>query len=233
MSDQPPPMVPPPVPPHLRRGHAGDRTTMFRAFAFPVGAILPIAVAVIFLLNDRRGVNATEVVAILLGAVVLGLAMGGLVLLSTGAASQGLVQMISGSGNLAPSPSFSYQESLVIRGRADEAAEVYRDHLTAHPEDQDARLALADLLAGHLADPSGAERLWLEIRNGIASPLQERRATESLIAHYRRTGNTGREMAELARLADRFRGTEAGEAARRALATLKRAASEDRRLDGE
>jgi hypothetical protein len=198
----------------------------FRAFAFPVGAILPMAVAVIYLLNDRRSLTATEVVAILLGAVLLGLAMGGLILLSTGAASQGLVQMISGSGNLPPSPSFSYQESLVIRGRADEAAVVYRDHLTAHPEDQDARLALADLLVEHLADPSGAERLWLEIRNGIASPLQERRATESLIAHYRRTGNAGREMSELARLADRFRGTAAGEAARAALVILKQAKSE-------
>ena len=232
MPDQPPPVTPPPVPPRLRRGHAGDWTIRFRAFAFPVAACLPIALGVIYLLNDRRSLSATEVVAILLGAVLLGLAMGGLVLLSTGAASRGFAQMVSGSGNLAPSPSFSYQESLVIRGRADEAAVVYRDHLAAHPEDQDARLALADLLAGHLADPSGAERLWLEIRNGIASPLQERKATESLIAHYRRTGNAGREMAELARLADRFRGTAAGEAARRALATLKQAASEDQRPGG-
>lgn len=229
MTGQVPGELPPPVPAHLRRGHLSDRMDRYRAFGFLIASCLVMAVIVILFLPTKRDLATWEVVGILAGAVLLAVALGCLVLMFSAATGWGIAHVITGSGNIAPASSFSLQESLVIRGRHDEAAAVYRDHLTRHPGDQEARLALADLLAGHLADPSGAEQLWLEVRNGLAGPSQERRATESLIAHYRRTGNTGREIAELARVADRFRGTVAGEAARRALATLKQAASEDQR----
>ena len=227
MPDQLPPVISPPVPASLRRGHLGERLDRYLAFGYPVAACLAMAVPVIIFLNDKRGIGPWEVVGILVGAVLLGLAVGWLILVFAAATGRGLTQVMTGSGNLAPSPSFSLQESLVIRGRPDEAAQGYRDHLVLHPADLDARLALADLLATHLNDVGVAERLYLEVRGSDPTPIQERTATESLMALYRKTGNAGREMAELARFADRYQGTEAARSARLALSAMKRARSDD------
>lgn len=222
MSDRAPPELPPPVPARLRRGHLSDRMDRYRAFGLPVAACLAMAVPIIIYLNDKRDLSTGEVVGIMIGAFLLGSTMGWLIMIGAAATGRGLTQVMTGSGNLAPSPSFSLQESLVIRGRPDEAAVLYRDHLTIHPDDLDARLSLADLLAAHLDDASGAERLYIEVRGGNPTAIQERKATESLMALHRKTGNVGREMAELARFADRYQGTVDAESARKALADLKR-----------
>jgi hypothetical protein len=61
----------------------------------------------------------------------------------------------------------------------------------------------------------------LETRARTPTPAQEYAIANALIDLYRRTGQSGREMAELARFADRYRGSDGGNRAREALRRLK------------
>jgi hypothetical protein len=135
--------------------------------------------------------------------------------------SRGLVQVLLGAGNLAPDPQYSSQESLVARGFYREAAEAYRSHLLASPNDHAARIKLAAVEFQHLNNPAAAERLYLEVRAGRPDPRHDAMATNLLIELYRTTGQRGRLMTELARYAARHRGTRAGENAARALREMK------------
>ncbi len=142
-----------------------------------------------------------------------------------GGASRGLVQMVLGAGNLPHRPEHSALESLVARGFYREAAEAFRAHLEASPGDNAARIKLAALESDHLENPAAAEQLYREIRASRPTPGQDALATNLLIELYRRTGQRGRLMAELARYAASHQGTKAGADAARALRALK---SEDR-----
>lgn len=136
--------------------------------------------------------------------------------------ARGWVGMVSGAGNIAPAPSFSAQESLIIRGQFEAAEESFAAHLAAHPADHAARLALAELYRRHLSNPAAAERLYLEIRQGNPTGRQESAAHNQLIDLYRATDQRGKLMTELARYAERYAGTRGGTEARRALDELKR-----------
>jgi hypothetical protein len=182
---------------------------------------LPLAVAVAFYLQATRQIGGLAMLGVVLGGLVVGVGIGGIVLIGSQVVARGVVQIVTAAGNLEPTHSYSYQESLVARGRHADAAEAYRAHLAEHPDDQDARIALADLQATHLRDPAGAEQLYLAIRTGKPSPRQERVISDALINLYHQTGQRGREMAELAQLASRYRGTPAGDAAKRVLQELK------------
>jgi hypothetical protein len=160
-------------------------------------------------------------IGILLGAALIGAGLGAMVAGGAGMASRGFFRMLFAAGGLPSRPGFSYQESLVARGRCREAARAYRDHLVTHPADHDARLALGALLAGPLADPAGAEQVYLEVRAAGARGRHEMLASQALIDLYAATGQRGRHMTELARFADRYRGTGAGRAARHALEEMK------------
>jgi hypothetical protein len=110
-----------------------------------------------------------------------------------------------------------------MQGKQAEAVEAFRTRLRERPADHEVRLALATLLAGPAKDAVAAEREFLAVRGGGATAEQEYRASASLIDLYAATGQRGRHMAELARFAEQFRGTPAGEGAKRALAELKKA----------
>ena len=135
------------------------------------------------------------------------------------------VNAVSGAGNIPPAPSFSAQESLIIRGHYAEAEKSFREHLTLHSGDHDARLALAELYRRHLENPAAAERLYLEVRQGKATAKQVATASNQLIDLYRATGQRGRLMGELARYAERYAGTRAGAEAKKALDGMKRETS--------
>jgi hypothetical protein len=147
--------------------------------------------------------------------------VGILILWISDRSARGWVAMVSGSGNLAPTPSFSLQESLIARGMYSEAAESFHGHLAAHPDDNDARLALARLQHTHLNDPASAERLYQEVRRQKPTPRQEAMASNQLIDLYRGTGATGKLKTELARYAERYPGTRAGTEAKRMLEEIK------------
>ena len=210
-----------PVLPRLRDIDVAETMARFRAFAWTVGACLPLAVAVALYLQETRQIGGLAMLGVLLGGVVVGVGLGGIVLIGSQLVGRGVAHVVTAAGNLEPNRSYSYQESLLARGRPTEAADAYAAHLAEHPDDHDARIALAELRATHLADPGGAERLYLEVRAGKPSPRQERVVSDGLINLHHKTGQRGREMAELARLADRYRGTPAGDAAKRVLEELK------------
>jgi tetratricopeptide (TPR) repeat protein len=139
----------------------------------------------------------------------------------TSRASTGLVHGLYAVGDIPPPRSYPRQEVMIVRGQYREAAEYFRDHLTVEPDDNEARLRLADLLEQHLDDPAGAERLYLEVRARQPSRGEEMRAANGLIDLYRKQGNRERLLVELARFRDRYPGSPGAEAAARLLADLK------------
>lgn len=139
----------------------------------------------------------------------------------TNRASQGLVHGIYAVGDIPPPPSYPRQDVMIVRGQYQEAADYFRDHLTVNPDDNEARLRLADLLEQRLDDLAGAERLYLEVRGHEPNRGQEMRASNGLIDLYRKQGNRERLLVELARFRDRYPGTPGAEAAARLLQELK------------
>ena len=139
----------------------------------------------------------------------------------TNRAATGFVNTLHAAGNIPPPPSYPNQDVLIARGRYQDAADWFRDHLTVEPEDNEARLRLADLLEQHLDDPAEAERLYLEVRRRQPDGRQEVRVANGLIDLYRKQGRRDRLMVELARFADRYRGTPGADAASRLLRELK------------
>jgi tetratricopeptide (TPR) repeat protein len=140
-----------------------------------------------------------------------------------GAASTGLVKTIFAAGNIAPPRTYPRQDVLIARGKYAEAADYFRDHIRIEPDDHEARLQLAHLLETRLQGDDEAERLYQEVRRMQPDPRQELRAANGLIDLYRRMGRRERLRVELARFADRYRGTAAGDAAARELKALKAA----------
>ncbi len=133
----------------------------------------------------------------------------------------GFAQVVLAGGGHPLEPAHSGMESLIARGFYPEAAEQFRAHLVVTPGDHSARFKLADLYRRHLDNPLAAERLYLEVRNGQVAPREEMFAGNMLIELYRETGRRDRQIVELARFAERWRGTAAGRSAAQALKELK------------
>jgi tetratricopeptide (TPR) repeat protein len=203
--------------------HHGDRIHLILIVVLLVGSCTLIAGAVTFLLIHRHQIGGLGAVGVLLLGPALGLGLAKVIWQGAGVSSRGLVTALTSAGNIKSAPSYSYQESLVARGRYQEAERAYQDHLAADPDDLDARLALAVLIRDHGRDSARAERLFLEARGRSPTPSQEYAIANALIDLYHRTGESGREMAELARFADCYRGTDGGNRAREALRRLKEA----------
>lgn len=135
--------------------------------------------------------------------------------------ASGLVGNIFAAGNITPAPSYPVADVMVVRGKFRDAAEYFRAHLRAHPEDFEARLRLADLDVAHLADYGDAERLYKEVRDAREDPRRELAGYNGLIDLHTRTGNRDRLKVELARFADRYAGSQHALEARRRLDELK------------
>jgi len=144
---------------------------------------------------------------------------------TVGVTSTGLVKAIFAAGNIPPPPTYPRQDVMIARGQYAEAADYFRDHIRIEPGDHEARLQLAQLLETRLQGHDEAERLYQEVRRMQPDPRQEMRAANGLIDLYRRTGRRDRLRVELARFADRYGGTAAGDAAAREVSELKNAPS--------
>ena len=95
-------------------------------------------------------------------------------------ASTTLVHGLYAVGDIPPPRSYPRQDVMIVRGQYREAAEYFCDHLTVEPDDNEARLRLADLLEKHLNDFTGAERLYLEVRGRQPNRGEEMRAANGL-----------------------------------------------------
>lgn len=155
-------------------------------------------------------------------ATVVGALAGQVVYKASHGAATGLFRILFAARGIDAGPGFSAEDALIMQGRHGDAAASFRRWLAEHPDDHEARLRLAALARDHLASPDEAERLLITVRDSpAASPRQETAARQALIDLYAHTGATGRHMAELARFADRYRGTPAGDAARETLRRMK------------
>lgn len=140
-----------------------------------------------------------------------------------GSASRGFTQVILAGGNIRPEPAFSLEESLIARGELLHARAALEDRLASGEDTLAVQLRLADLNARLIRDPVAAERWYLAVRSGTADDRQRWAATNGLIDVYRASGQRGRLMVELARLADTWPTTRGAEDARRELRELKQA----------
>jgi len=141
----------------------------------------------------------------------------------TNRASKGFVDGLYAVGDIPPPRSYPRQDVMIVRGQYQEAAAYFRDHLTVEPDDNEARLRLADLLEKHLNDLPAAELLYLEVRGRSPNRGEEMRTANGLIDLYRKQGNRERLLVELARFRDRYPGTPGAAAAARLLLELKNA----------
>jgi len=205
----------------LKNLDLAERTQLLRAAVY-FGPAAFIMFTALWVGLYARGTIPAWLCAVL---IVLDLPLVGLGILGihagTSRASEGLVKALYSAGDIAPLRSYPRQDVMIVRGQYQEAAEYFRDHLTVEPDDNEARLRLADLLEQHLDDPAGAERLYLEVRGHAPERGQEMRASNGLIDLYRKQGNRDRLLFELARLRDRYPGTPAANAAARLLNELK------------
>jgi tetratricopeptide (TPR) repeat protein len=138
-----------------------------------------------------------------------------------GTTALGFSHAVYGGGNLPPAPAHSGSESLAARGLYREAAEAFNALIRQNPADNLARIKLAELHRRHLGEPDEAERLLQEVRASRPEPRHEFLAANLLLELHQSTGRRDRLMVELARFADRYRGTRAGQDAARRLREMK------------
>ncbi len=133
-----------------------------------------------------------------------------------------LIGGLASAGNIKYQQGYSIQESMIARGRFDEAAESFRLHLMEFPDDTPARYRLATLHLRERRDPAAAEQEFLNIRR-----RPHDRSTAKLLANhfvdiYQATGQNGKLMAELKRMINEWPGTELSAGAEKLLEQVRR-----------
>jgi hypothetical protein len=215
-----PPRAPPPSGPGT--ADLGDRAQLLRVVVWFGPACFILLTALWVWLCEIQRVLPPWLLPILIVANLPLTAAGvAAIYRGTHATAVGFARTVLAGGDIAPPRTYPRQDVLIVRGQFAEAADYFRDHLTVEPEDCDARLRLADLLERHLKDDAGAEREYLEVRRRTQDPRHKMMAANGLIDVYRRGGNRGRLIVELARFAERYRGSAAGDAAARELKEMK------------
>ncbi len=116
---------------------------------------------------------------------------------------------------------YSQQDALLAKGDVDGAIESYRQIISEQPEDLDARLHAAELLAKK-GDREGAAALYREIQSQTAKKSEDVRASYRLIDLYLGwPGHEGRALRELRRLIGLYPDSGVATEAKKALTKLK------------
>ena len=136
--------------------------------------------------------------------------------------AQTVIGGLASAGNIKYQQQFSIQESMVARGRFDDAAESFRAHLAEHPDDIPARYRLATLHLRERKDPAAAEEEFLALRRRPLDRSTALLVSNHLIDLYRATGQRGRLMAELTRMMKEQAGTPMGAGAAKLLEEVRR-----------
>jgi tetratricopeptide (TPR) repeat protein len=205
----------------LRDVDSAERVQLIRIVVLFAPACFIILSALWALLRTQGTISSAVLVVLMLLNIPL-TALGVFAIHhGTSRASVGLVKSLYSAGDIAPPRTYPRQDVLLVRGQYREAAEYFRDHLTVEPDDNEARLRLADVLEKHLDDPSGAEQLYLEVRRHQPDRGHAMRAANGLIDLYRKQQRIDRLKVELARFRDHYPGTSGAESAARLLKELK------------
>jgi len=129
---------------------------------------------------------------------------------------------IFSAGNIQRQHEFSRQESMIARGRFDEAVESFRLHLMEFPDDLAARYRLATLHLRERNDPAAAETELLNIRRRPHDRSMAMLLANHFVDLYRATGQKGKLMAELTKMMKEWPGTPMAEGAGRLLEETRR-----------
>jgi hypothetical protein len=118
---------------------------------------------------------------------------------------------------------FSYQQSLVMRGRLDEALESFEAVILEQPHAADVRIKAAELYASEKHDYRRALELFRDAQKlPTVTPGEDVYVTNRIVDLLTGPLDTpGRALVELRRLIERLPGSAAADNARTALATLK------------
>lgn len=194
-----------------------DTTDLFRiAVLFGPPCIIILSAAWFFLLAKGL-ISPRTFVWLMLANVPITIGGVAVIFLAVRTTAVGVAHMATAAGNIPPPPSYPQQDVLIGQGKYAEAAGFFRDHIRIAPEDVHARLRLAELLERHLKDLPGAEQQYLAVRRLSSEARFEVPVMNGLIDVYRKLGRRDLLKAELARLAERRRGTPLGEGAAREL----------------
>jgi tetratricopeptide (TPR) repeat protein len=200
---------------------AAERAQLLKIIVYFAPACLIMLSALWFFLHERGTISS----AVMVGLLVLNVPLTALGVVAihhgTSLASVGLVKTLYSAGDIPPPRTYPRQDVMIVRGQFREAAEYFRDHLTVEPDDNEARLRLADLLEQHLDDAGAAEQLYLDVRRRNPDRGHAMRASNGLIDLYRKQGKRGPLLVELARFRDRYPGSPEADAAARLLKELK------------
>lgn len=150
-------------------------------------------------------------------------------------AGEGLDKFIAPSGSSTPAvPDYSYQDTLVMRGKVASALESYEAIIAASPGIVDARLKAADLYAREGANPQRAAELFREVQRMPGVPAaDDLYASNRLVDLYLGAlRQPGRAIVELRRITQRHPRSAAAAHAERAIAELKAESAERTERDG-
>jgi hypothetical protein len=184
------------------------------------GVTIPIAAAFAYKLglHGWRAIAFMAAVPIAVGFLVrtmLGRLMAG---------SDAAVRVVLEGGSSTPyTEQYSYQQTLVMQGRLNEALESYEAIIAEADSTPDVRIRAAELYIREAKNHArGAQLLQEVIRNPACTPGEEiyaaNRLADLLSNHL---GEPGKALVQLRRLADRYTGTPTGDRAREAIRVLK------------
>ena len=184
------------------------------------GVSLPIVAAFAFKLNIRGlpFIAFLIVVPLVIGVLVRTMMwriMNG---------SEAVVRVMLEGGSSTPyTEQYSYQQTLVMQGRLNEALESYEAIIAEPNSAPDVRIRAAELYVREAKNHTRAAELLQEvIRHPRCTSGEEVYAANRLADLFsNHLGEPGKALVQLRRLADRYAGTPAGDRAREAIRVLK------------
>lgn len=208
----------------LRDVDAGERAHRIRLFLYAAAGGVTGFFAVPFYVSQTTDSGPVLLVLSALGgwagatALIFGF---GFLLLEASASAAGT--LIFPAGSAPPLRTFAKAESLVIRGQFEEAAAAYEAAALSDPSDPEAPLRLGRLLRDEIHRPEEALEWFRRARDLAASDRgRDVAVTREIVELYtHRLNAPTRALPELARAAERWRGTPQAEWAQRQLAEWK------------
>jgi len=155
-----------------------------------------------------------------LAVALLTVVLGTLTLWIGSRTGAGLAHTLLAGGDTSVEPAFSYEESLVARGKLDEAERAFERRCLDQPEDGEARIRRADFYDRVRQDPARAERFYREARRMGLPPSRDLYVSLCLADLARSAGRTDSLRRELAAIIERYGDSLAGQRAREELAEL-------------
>jgi hypothetical protein len=168
------------------------------------------------------------VVFALIGGVVIGVAIAKLPVMMSNSAGDAATVVVAGANTTPYIEQHSYEQSLVMRGRVDEAIASMEAKIAEEGSTIDVRIRGAELHTREAKNHARAAELFRQVcRDPRATVGEEVYATNRLVDLLQGPlAEPGRALVELRRLADRYPKTVIGDRALAALRSLKALAAE-------